>query len=107
MQTENAKHAAEMLKRSGELAGTAAEMLAGGAAGEAVQQLEQAQNLANSALELLGQYTAQKTPRKPSLLRKAAGAAILTGTALYLVPEWRRTVEDAVKVVADTVRDVK
>ena len=107
MQTENAKHAAEMLKRSGELAGTAAEMLAGGAAGEAVLQLEQAQNLANSALELLGQYTAQKTPRKPSLLRKAAGAAILTGTALYLVPEWRRTVEDAVKVVADTVRDVK
>ena len=107
MQTENAKHAAEMLKRSGELAGTAAEMLAGGAAGEAVQQLEQAQNLANSALELLGQYTAQKTPRKHSLLRKAAGAAILTGTALYLVPEWRRTVEDAVKVVADTVRDVK
>ena len=107
MQTENAKHAAEMLKRSGELAGTAAEILAGGAAGEAVQQLEQAQNLANSALELLGQYTAQKTPRKPSLLRKAAGAAILTGTALYLVPEWRRTVEDAVKVVADTVRDVK
>ena len=107
MQTENAKHAAEMLKRSGELAGTAAEMLAGGAAGEAVQQLEQAQNLANSALELLGQYTAQKTPRKPSLLRKAAGAAILTGTALYLVPEWRRTVEDAVKVVVDTLRDVK
>ena len=107
MQAENAKHAAEMLKRSGELAGTAAEMLAGGAAGEAVQQLEQAQNLANSALELLGQYTAQKTPRKPSLLRKAAGAAILTGTALYLVPEWRRTVEDAVKVVVDTLRDVK
>lgn len=94
MQAENAKHAAEMLKRSGELAGTAAEILAGGAAGEAVQQL-------------LGQYTAQKTPRKHSLLRKAAGAAILTGTALYLVPEWRRTVEDAVKVVADTVRDVK
>ena len=59
MQAENAKHAAEMLKRSGELAGTAAEMLAGGAAGEAVQQLlEQAQNLASSALELLGQYTA-------------------------------------------------
>ena len=86
----------------------AAEILAGGAAGEAVQQLlEQAQNLASSALELLGQYTAQKTPRKHSLLRKAAGAAILTGTALYLVPEWRRTVEDAVKVVADTVRDVK
>ena len=55
--------------------------------GEAVQQLlEQAQNLASSALELLGQYTAQKTPRKHSLLRKAAGAAILTGTALYLVP---------------------
>ena len=107
MQAENAKHAAEMLKRSGELAGTAAEILAGGA-GEAVQQLlEQAQNLASSALELLGQYTAQKTPRKHSLLRKAAGAAILTGTALYLVPEWRRTVEDAVKVVADTVRDVK
>ena len=107
MQAENAKHAAEMLKRSGELAGTAA-VLAGGAAGEAVQQLlEQAQNLASSALELLGQYTAQKTPRKHSLLRKAAGAAILTGTALYLVPEWRRTVEDAVKVVADTVRDVK
>ena len=105
MQAENAKHAAEMLKRSGELAGTAAEILAGGAAGEAVQQ--QAQNLASSALELLGQYTAQKTPRKHSLLRKAAGAAILTGTALYLVPEWRRTVEDAVKVVADTVRDVK
>ena len=44
MQAENAKHAAEMLKRSGELAGTAAEILAGGAAGEAVQQLlEQAQ----------------------------------------------------------------
>ena len=107
MQAENAKHAAEMLKRSGELAGTAAEILAGGAAGEAVQLLEQAQNLASSALELLGQYTAQKTPRKHSLLRKAAGAAILTGTALYLVPEWRRTVEDAVKVVADTVRDVK
>lgn len=85
MQAENAKHAAEMLKRSGELAGTAAEILAGGAAGEAVQQLlEQAQNLASSALELLGQYTAQKTPRKHSLLRKAAGAAILTGTALYL-----------------------
>lgn len=36
MQAENAKHAAEMLKRSGELAGTAAEMLVGGAAGEAV-----------------------------------------------------------------------
>ena len=105
MQAENAKHAAEMLKRSGELAGTAAEILAGGAAGEAVQQLlEQAQNLASSALELLGQYTAQKTPRKHSLLRKAAGAAILTGTALYLVPEWRRTVEDAVKVVADNLR---
>ena len=108
MQAENAKHAAEMLKRSGELAGTAAEILAGGAAGEAVQQLlEQAQNLASSSSALLGQYTAQKTPRKHSLLRKAAGAAILTGTALYLVPEWRRTVEDAVKVVADTVRDVK
>lgn len=38
MQAENAKHAAEMLKRSGELAGTAAEMLEGGAAGEAVTQ---------------------------------------------------------------------
>ena len=49
MQAENAKHAAEMLKRSGELAGTAAEILAGGAAGEAVQQLlEQAQNLAST-----------------------------------------------------------
>lgn len=108
MQAENAKYAAEMLKRSGELAGTAAEMLADGAAGEAVQQLlEQAKNLARSALELLGQYTAPEAARKPSLLRKAAGAAILTGTALYLVPEWRRTVEDAVKVVADTVRDVK
>lgn len=34
MQAENAKHAAEMLKRSGELAGTAAEILAGGAAGK-------------------------------------------------------------------------
>ena len=38
MRAENAKHAAEMLKRSGELAGTAAEMLEGGAAGEAVTQ---------------------------------------------------------------------
>ena len=38
------KHAAEMLKRSGELAGTAAEMLEGGAVGEAVTQLlEQAE----------------------------------------------------------------
>lgn len=108
MQAENAKHAAEMLKHSGELAGTASEMLASGAAGEAVTQLtEQAKNLARRALELLGQHSATETPRKPSLLRKAAGAAILTGTALYLVPEWRRTVEDAVKVVADTVRDVK
>ena len=54
MQAENAKHAAEMLKRSGELAGTAAEMLEGGAVGEAVTQLlEQAKNLARSALELL------------------------------------------------------
>ena len=104
MQAENAKHAAEMLKRSGELAGTAAEMLEGGAAGEAVTQLlEQAKKLARSALELLGQHTAPE----PSLARKAAGAAILTGTALYLVPEWRRTVEDAVKVVVDTLRDVK
>lgn len=108
MQTENAKHAVEMLKRSGELAGTAAEMLENSAAGEAVQQLlEQAQNLAGSALELLGQYTAPEAARKPSLLRKAAGAAILTGTALYLVPEWRQSVEDAVKVVVDTLRDVK
>ena len=39
MQAENAKHAAEMLKRSGELAGTAAEMLEGDAVGEAVTQL--------------------------------------------------------------------
>ena len=108
MQAENAKHAAEMLKRSGELAGTAAEMLEGGAAGEAVTQLlEQAKSLARSALELLGQHTAPETPRKPSPARKAAGAAILTGTALYLVPEWRRTVEEAVKVVVDTLRDVK
>ena len=116
MQAENAKHAAEMLKRSGELAGTAAEMLErddlGGVAADdgglvRTQLLEQAKNLARSALELLGQHTAPETPRKPSLARKAAGAAILTGTALYLVPEWRRTVEDAVKVVVDTLRDVK
>ena len=54
MQAENAKHAAEMLKRSGELAGTAAEMLEGGAVGEAVTQLlEQAKNRREAEVEAI------------------------------------------------------
>ena len=108
MQAENAKHAAEMLKRSGELSGTAADMLEGGAAGEAVTQLlEQAKNLAHSSMELLEQHDVPATKCKPSLLRRVAGAALLTGMALYSVPEWRRSVGDAVKVVVDTLRDAK
>ena len=94
MQAENAKHAAEMFD--------------GGAAEETVQKLlEQAKNLARSAIELLEQHTAPETNYKPSLLRKVAGAAILTGTVLYFVPEWRRSIEDAVKVVVDTLQDAK
>lgn len=46
MQAENARRAAEMLKQSGELARTAAEMFDGGAAEEAVQKrLEQPKTL--------------------------------------------------------------
>ena len=107
MQAENARRAAEMLKQSGELARTAAEMY-GGAAEEAVQKrLEQAKNLAHSSMELLEQHDVPATKCKPSLLRRVAGAALLTGMALYSVPEWRRSVGDAVKVVVDTLRDAK
>ena len=108
MQAENAKHAAEMLKRSGELAGTAAEMLEGGAVGEAVTQLlEQAKTLPAVRWSCWGSTLRRRRPASPRLRARRRGAAILTGTALYLVPEWRRTVEDAVKVVVDTLRDVK
>lgn len=108
MQAENARRAAEMLKQSGELARTAAEMFDGGAAEEVVQKrLEQAKNLAHSSMELLEQHDVPATKCKPSLLRRVAGAALLTGMALYSVPEWRRSVGDAVKVVVDTLRDAK
>lgn len=90
MQAENAKHAAEMLKRSGELAGTARKYWQVVPPGKRCSSCwSKLKTLPAVHWSCWGSIPAQKTPRKHSLLRKAAGAAILTGTALYLVPECR------------------
>jgi len=109
MQVENAKNAAAILRQAAELAGKAAEMSEQGMPTETVEELMR--KAGNFAIEASGMLTEKKAvlarQHKTSALSRLAGGVITVAAALYMVPEWRRSVFSAAKRVAGEWRNVK
>ena len=109
MQAENVKNAAEVLRQAAELAGKAAEMSAQGMPTETVEELmKKAGCFASKASGMLTEKEPELSKQhKTSALGRVAGGVIAVAVALYMVPEWRRSVFSAAKRVADEWRNVK
>lgn len=109
MQVENVKNAAEVLRQAAELAGKAAEMSAQGMPTETVEELmKKAGCFAGKASGMLTEKEPELSRQhKTSALGRLVGGVIAVAVALYMVPEWRRSVFSAAKRVADEWRNVK
>ena len=97
MQVENVKNAAEVLRQAAELAGKAAEMSAQGMPTETVEELmKKAGCFASKASGMLTEKEPELSRQhKTSALGRLAGGVIAVAVALYMVPEWRRSVFSA------------